>query len=673
MAVSPSQLYQSYGFLDPTSGTGKDNRLVMFSGSGAPSGGTVHGQTLASGQAAIYFRHDGTATTTIYVTVNGGTAWTAISSGTVASIGDSGTLPFGAGSDIVFTHDGDTGMQVVLTANDTDAYEWSDSTGVIMTIDTTTNDIAVRLEDDIDFELGSSADFTCVHNGTNTILTSGTGDLIVDNTLATGSTIMRLGTDTNATSFEVQNNSEAVIFVVEGDSAVRVNDSVTLELGTSADDSITHDGTNTVWTHATGDLIFDNTDVNDQIVFRCGTDTTATGVEIRNNSDAVIWTVTADGTTDVSAAAHDYEILENNANALTIEDNTGTLLNFDTTTGDLAVQIPDSVDFELGSSADDSIVHNGTDTIWTHATGDWIFDSTDVDDPIAFRLGTDTSATAFEIRNNSDAVMFVVEGDSAVRCNDSVTFELGSDADSSVTHNGTNLVWTHTTGNFTIDNTNATGQTYLDLGTDTNATSVAFRNNSGASILTVFGDSTVFMGDSVALELGASVDDSIVHDGTDTIWTHTTGDLVFDNTDADDPIVFRMGADTQAVSTDIRNNSNAPLWQVFGSGRIEQTVTTVDMAAAGHTMVNGTAGANETTISGQIWFVDPNGASVTLTLPAEADYIGFAIVINTADAAESITIKDDAGGYTVIVLDQNQAGLIACNGTVWYGFMGAET
>jgi|5B_taG_2_1085324.scaffolds.fasta_scaffold10027_5 hypothetical protein len=45
------------------------------------------------------------------------------------------------------------------------------------------------------------------------------------------------------------------------------------------------------------------------------------------------------------------------------------------------------------------------------AGGDFIIDNTDQDKKIVMRLGTDTSATAFEVRDNSDAVKFSVAGD----------------------------------------------------------------------------------------------------------------------------------------------------------------------------------------------------------------------------------------------------------------------
>tara|TARA_Y100000593_G_C4319390_1_gene342887 strand:+ start:4012 stop:5856 length:1845 start_codon:yes stop_codon:yes gene_type:complete len=70
------------------------------------------------------------------------------------------------------------------------------------------------------------------------------------------------------------------------------------------------------------------------------------------------------------------------------------------------------------------------------AGGDFTIDNTDADKKIVMRLGTDTSATAFEVRNNSDAPKFSVGGDGAVSLGNSVAnftvsdnITIGADAD----------------------------------------------------------------------------------------------------------------------------------------------------------------------------------------------------------------------------------------------------
>ncbi len=63
--------------------------------------------------------------------------------------------------------------------------------------------------------------------------------------------------------------------------------------------------------------------------------------------------------------------------------------------------------------------------------------------------------------------------------------------------------------------------------------------------------------------------------------------------------------------------------------------------------------------------VDPGGAGRDVTLDAEADSKGlFRMIINMADAAESLTVKDDAAN-TICVIAQNQLAIVHCNGSAW--------
>jgi hypothetical protein len=67
-----------------------------------------------------------------------------------------------------------------------------------------------------------------------------------------------------------------------------------------------------------------------------------------------------------------------------------------------------------------------------------------------------------------------------------------------------------------------------------------------------------------------------------------------------------------------------------------------------------------------ILFVDPNGGAQDLLLPPEADCDGmFLYVVNTADGAEAIAVKDDSDTTTVVTVAQDKAALVVCNGTAW--------
>lgn len=70
---------------------------------------------------------------------------------------------------------------------------------------------------------------------------------------------------------------------------------------------------------------------------------------------------------------------------------------------------------------------------------------------------------------------------------------------------------------------------------------------------------------------------------------------------------------------------------------------------------------------------DPGGAARTVTLPAEAFCKGVTVMIaNKADAAEIITVKND-GGDTIVTPTQAEAALLWCDGTAWYGLVGASS
>ena len=74
-----------------------------------------------------------------------------------------------------------------------------------------------------------------------------------------------------------------------------------------------------------------------------------------------------------------------------------------------------------------------------------------------------------------------------------------------------------------------------------------------------------------------------------------------------------------------------------------------------------------------IQILDPGGAGRNVTLPAEDAAIGVVwVIVNAADAAESLTVKDDAGS-TVQTVAQNFIGIFISNGAAWGSFKLAQT
>ena len=78
--------------------------------------------------------------------------------------------------------------------------------------------------------------------------------------------------------------------------------------------------------------------------------------------------------------------------------------------------------------------------------------------------------------------------------------------------------------------------------------------------------------------------------------------------------------------------------------------------AAGKTLVIGDASWQR---------LDPGGAGRTVVLPAEEGANGLWYkIINAADAAEDLTINNDAAG-TIGTVSQNECAWFTCDGTSW--------
>ncbi len=64
--------------------------------------------------------------------------------------------------------------------------------------------------------------------------------------------------------------------------------------------------------------------------------------------------------------------------------------------------------------------------------------------------------------------------------------------------------------------------------------------------------------------------------------------------------------------------------------------------------------------------LDPGGAARDVTLEAEAGCPGrVRWIVNAADAAENLVVKDDSGVTTIATINQNESAVVYCDGTAW--------
>jgi hypothetical protein len=165
------------------------------------------------------------------------------------------------------------------------------------------------------YYLGDTNHFSMVRtsDSSDTLITNAMGDLLFDTTTTDKGTIFRLGTDTSATYFKIQNNSESSLFTVDGtgqadltgnlDVSGGINidtDDNSLTIGASADLSFVHNGTNSNIVSTTGNLVIDNTNTTGATIVQLGTNTDATDFQVKNDSGTTLFEVNGAGEATLS-------------------------------------------------------------------------------------------------------------------------------------------------------------------------------------------------------------------------------------------------------------------------------------------------------------------------------------------------------------------------------------
>lgn len=194
-----------------------------------------------------------------------------------------------------------------------------------------------------------------------------------------------------------------------------------------------------------------------------------------DNSKRVTWDVSGATT----ATATDLLFAQTANRSITFPDVTGTLLtelSQDTTPqlgGDLAsngnnIRIADANGLYFGTGNDLLMYHDGSDHQILGNNGNFLFDNSSVTAGYKFTLGTDTSATYFEVRNNTTTVLFSVDGDGTVTLPTGLTGVIRADS-------GVVSVDTDVTDIVTAASTTAAGKIEVATSAETNTGTDATR------------------------------------------------------------------------------------------------------------------------------------------------------------------------------------------------------
>jgi|694.fasta_scaffold01586_2 hypothetical protein len=463
------------------------------------------------------------------------------------------------------------------------------------TNDLTWNGSKLGLTNNKNLSVGSGDNLTLVHDGTNSVITSTTGNLLFNNTNLTSSSIFKTGTTTNATSFNVTDSSDSPMLTVFGDSSVAMPGSVS---------------TGSLTVAGTGISLEDTGADTDKIILRAGDGSAAvTGYTLTLPPSVgaanTVLTTNSSGVTSWSSV----NSLGNNAAGSSdqIQYNSGGALaaSSDFTWNGSKLGLTDNKTLSLGSGDDLTLVHDGSNSTLTSTTGDLVFSNTNATGSSVFKTGTDTNATSFKVTDSSDVSMVTVYGDSSVAMPGSVStgsltvagagLSIKDSNDNIISIQLPNPAGVSPVVSYTMTLPSGVGTLNTVLTTDASGTlswSSPVANTSNTELLfnsngTMTGtgnltwDGTNFkVTDNKALVVGTDNDFTIVHDGSNSTVTSTTGNLVFDNTSVNYSTVFKLGTSTDATSFKVTDSSNSDIIVANGDLTVSMpgTVTIGDLS-----------------------------------------------------------------------------------------------
>lgn len=607
----------------------------------ATAGTAVRSDDLATGSGAAavaVFVEEGTA--------NSDTAWVCTTNANADTVGTNDLtfvlfskangLPGGSNTQIQYNNNGSLAGASTFTTNGTNV---------------TLGGGNLTIGDNDNLYVGFGNDLTIRHASGNTDIISSTGSFQIDNTNATGNTILSLG-DNAATSVIIKNNSSTEVSRF----------------------------------YASGRTTFSG----DSMVFG------------RTTKETTVTTITTAGNVTYNASQFWGGIVRRDPNGANRSDVTPTADAF--FSGTLYIQVGSSYKFSIENTADAAetitltantgVTLVGSMTISQGEIRQFLFRMDNIgsgnraasiyDQGLSnvSSVSVGGSNTQMQYNNNgsfgglstltTDGNDLTINGGDII-VNDSDFIKFGDGSDMSITHTGSNALITNTTGPFVFLNSPADEDINFQLGTNNATASFNVKNLAGTAILDVQGNAIATVNgnldvtggidlnsDNQALTVGVSADLSIVHNGTNTVTTSTTGDYIVDNTNTTGSSIMRLGTDSAFVDFQVQNNSGSYVLKAYGDSRL---IAAGDITARGqitnkvnYATINVTANATYTAanIYGGWIKRDTNGSNRTDTTDTAIliiawikDFVVFSsfdfVLENTADANETITLAPGTG------------------------------
>lgn len=494
-----------------------------------------------------------------------------------------------------------------------------------------------KLNNSIPLTLGTSDNLTFLYNGTNSLLTSNSGNLLLDNTNATGKTQLQLGTDTNATRFEVLNDTGASLFYVQGDGIVGPTTAFTgnwvftgNNAGLSGDTNLITlaTGPSTVTLNSTtrilndknlyiGDtekfkLLYDtsgsksilesnavgyglyvqNLDTTSNLILKTGsTNDTATSLQYVDGGNTVRFQVNANGTGFITGNFDAQNGVDVTGAALT------TAVGSTNTAGEVLIsggnfRINNNLDLRIGTTNIGRIFGDGTNTTIRGDTGNLITEVLGTSAIIEERLAN-SATSLFQVNGGAGNTRFSIVGSTG-----QATFSGNVDANSGIDVTGAALT-----------------------------TAVGITNTAGEVLIS---GGNFQLNDNINLTIGTGDDLTLVHDGTNTNITNATGNLVISNNDTASKTIIKLGTNSTTTAFEVQSADTSSKVKVEGDGKL---------TATGLVRITNTTGSTSTSTGA---LVVSGGAGISNDLYIGGDSYASSH-INTSDARlkENITPLTD--------------------------------
>jgi proteasome assembly chaperone (PAC2) family protein len=387
----------------------------------------------------------------------------------------------------------------------------------------------VRIPSDSTLKIGASGDLQIEHVSSNSFIkNTAVGDLYIENQVDDKDVIFRSddGSGGLATYFYLDGGGALTRF----SKRLRMDDGINLQVGSSGDMSIYHNGTDTFIDNATGHL------------------------NIRNQQDDGDIIFTAD---DGSGGNAEYFRLDGGS----------VRTNFE-----VDIKFNDSKKARFGAGDDLQIYHTGTASNIYNITGDLNISNDATDGDISFISddGSDGTTEYFRVDGGSTNVVFskdllvnttggyfeVDVSDNSTKHADNTIAKFGTGNDLEIFHGGTNSAITNKTGNLVIKNETDDGDIIFESDDGSGGIAEYFRVDGGNTNMVA--SKTILYSDSTRASFGADEDLRISHDGSDSIISNNTGDLYIQNKADDKDILFKCDNGSGGVQVYFRlDGSNA--------------------------------------------------------------------------------------------------------------------